>query len=463
MKKYIQLILMFTSISFFAQKVVADVTFSEDKAPLQLTYLPTMDRVVVQSGLRTNKVYGNIIKDISSYTSDGFEEKLISGEELVNCIFSPIENAFLIAKKPENNKMPEEYKLILNSKPSKYFKLFTKFRYFNDVYGFNIVNQKDDYKIDLQKDDIYLNVVEIFLNTTQKYKLQKPDLLRLQNKFTAEYKEGVNFDVRINENNIGFITKSINKNYKSAALYRTIYGVGGTLINDLKYQVEVPKNFLIYSNNGGGTISQDNETVQISDLAINNFVVDKKTEDVYVYGLFGNEGKTSNNLKNIPLGIYVFKFDKSGKLLWQSVQEILDVTGFNQPQEVQNINLGLNLRENDLIVYVSSFNKNGYCDFVTLETSNGDKKIDGKLKEISKVNKSNSNSFINSDIQITDFSNKNIDIPTFLASQINSSVASYLKNVNSKNILSFKTYVSKKGFWVIETDNRNYYKVLFFS
>ncbi|MES2811865.1 MAG: hypothetical protein V4670_05275 [Bacteroidota bacterium] len=461
-KKY-YIVLLLTSFSNFAQKVIAEVKFAKEKVPLEFVYLPNLDHLVVQSGQKTKKVYGNIIKDVSSYDTDGFVEKMISNDTLVNCVFSPIESAFLIGKKPQGNDYPQEYKLVLDGRSTKYFKLSSGFRYFNDIYGFNISNQNNEYKIDLQKDDLNLEVLDIFSNNTQKYKLEKPNLLRLENKVTATYTEGLNFDVRINEDNIGIITKSINKNYKSATLYRTIYSLTGERLNDLSYTVSVPSHYLIYSNNGGGVISQNGDESRISDLAINNFVVNKETGELYVYGLYGNEGKSSNYLKNIPLGLYVFKFDKRGKLVWESTQEIVDITGFNKLQEIQNINLNLKLRNNDLVISVSSIANEGYLDFLTLDLFTGEKLNNAKLTVL-RNDKNKDDSFLKSaEFEISELKNKNLDKETIIASQINNEVMRYLKSTSGDKRLFYKTFISKKGFWMVETDNLEYYKILFFS
>lgn len=446
-----------------AQKVIAEVPVVNGSFPLQYVYLPNLDRLVCISGEKTNKVYGNIIHAVNSYDTDGFVEKIIQNDKLVNCVFSPIENAFLVAKVPNTNTYPDTYKLVLDGVASKYFNLTTGFRYFNDIYGFNIVNQDNSFAVDLQKDTLFLNVIDIFSNQTQQYKLNKPDLFRLENKITAKYTEGLNFDVRINESNIGIITKAINKNYKSATLYRTRYSLTGELLDDIAYSVSVPKHFLIFSNNGGGIIAQNEEGTVMSDLTINNFVVDKATEEVYVYGLFGKEGKAANYLKNMPLGVYVFKYDKNGKLLWESVQYIVDVLGFNQAQEMDQINLSLKLRQDEAVLSVqSSSNSMPYVDFITLNTANGEKLQEGN-STTSKPFKNKEEYFVSSNLGMDNYSNKIMDTETIVAAQLHPGLQEYLKKQNSAPVkLFYKTFFSKKGYWVIETDNARLYRVLFF-
>lgn len=457
-KKIIVPFLLF-SLTIYGQKIITEVKFTKDKTPLKFTYLPNLDKLVIQSGLKTNKKYGDIIKDINSYDTDGFVEKICNDEQLVNCIFSPIENAFLVGKLPLEDTFPQEYKLVLDGTSSKYFKLNYSFRYFNDIYGFTLNNQKNETKIDLSNDDIFLNVYDIFSNKVEKYKLIKPDLFRLNNK-TTTFSEGNNFDIRINESNVGIVTKSIVKNYKSSTIYRTLYGLTGEKLDDISYVVSNPLHFLIYSNNGGGLIDYSNDEVKISDLCINNFVVDKQSQDVYIYGLYGKEGKMSNFLKNEPLGIYIFKFDKSGKKIWESNYDIQDLTGFNKSQELNNVFLNLRLRNNEAVVSVSNLQGKGYLDYITLATNNGEKLANGNI-QVKGIN-ANSDVFITATIEVASFPNIVMDKETVMASDLNSTLAKYLKESKNKNTLYYKTFLGKKGFWVIESDNLTYYKILLF-
>ena len=175
MRKLNYLLLFISSITF-AQKVISEVSFKENKQPLDVIYLPNQDKVVMTLGERTTKAYGNIITDVWAFDKDGFTQKLVANEKLANCVFSPIETAFLIGKLPEKNEFPSEYKLILDGVPTKYFTINERFRYFNDIYGLDFVNQKENTKIDLKNDDVFLKVIDLFGSKVVKNKLEKPDL-----------------------------------------------------------------------------------------------------------------------------------------------------------------------------------------------------------------------------------------------------------------------------------------------
>ncbi|OWP85818.1 hypothetical protein BWK60_12120, partial [Flavobacterium covae] len=138
MRNLIVLACGITSASF-GQKVISEISYKEEKQPLEYVYLPNQDKVVLIQGKPVNKIYKNEIQDIWSFDKDGFTQKLISNEKLTNCVFSPIETAFLIGKISDKNEFPKEYKLNLDGSSSNFFKINENFRYFNDIYGLSIV------------------------------------------------------------------------------------------------------------------------------------------------------------------------------------------------------------------------------------------------------------------------------------------------------------------------------------
>lgn len=460
MRKLNVLLLLLYSVTF-GQKVITEVTYKENKEPLDLLYLPNQDKVVLLQGERTDKAYGNIISDVWAFDREGFTQKLVADEKLANCVFSPIESAFLIGKLPEKNEFPSEYKLNLDGVPTKYFKINERFRYFNDIYGLDLVNQKENTKIDLKKDEVYLKVIDLFSGNVVKHKLEKPDLTKLENKTTASFTEGLSFDIRINESTFSFITKSINKNYKSATTYRTVYDLNGSKIGNYAYFTDAPKHFMILSNNGGGILESSNNVVKLGELAVNNYLVDKTTGNVYLYGLYGKEPKEIINTVNAPLGFYVFKYDAKGKLQWESHQEVIDATGFNQMQDVSKINFAIRLRDDE--VYCSLFSKDkSYFDVVTLNQGNGERKSIALLQfDAGQIN--NAKELLKVDLLVPEFPNFRFDKETLYLLHSSSNFQQYLNSIDKNKSLNYKAYVSRKGYWLIESDNKTYCKVLFFS
>ena len=157
----------------------------------------------------------------------------------------------------------------------------------------------------------------------------------------------------------------------------------------------------MYSNNGGGYIYTNPQTDDtfLSDLTINNFVIDPKTEDVYVYGLFAKNAKNSSNISNEPLGFYIFKFDKSGNKIWESVQTINDKADLNTNQNIANIKLNLVLRDEKVLLSISSASeKKSYIHYAIVAKGTGNITKMKKLNfSVSNENKIASNSkFVNS-------------------------------------------------------------------
>ncbi|WP_428224930.1 hypothetical protein [Flavobacterium sp.] len=451
---------LFISCLGFSQKNIAEIPFNDTKRPLDVLYLPNQDKVVILQGQKTTQVYGNLITDVWAYDTDGFMQKLIADEKLANCIYSPIETAFLIGKVSDKNEFPSEYKLNLDGVPSKYFKITERFRFFNDIYGLDLVNQKDQIKIDLKKDDVYLKVIDLFSGAVNKVKLEKPDISKLENKTTATFTEGLDFEVRINESTISFVTKSINKNYKSATVYRAVYDLTGSKLGDYTYMVDAPKHAMILSDNGGGVSLVSDKEKKVSELAVNNYLVDKNTNEVYVYGLYGNESKELTQTSNVPLGVYVFKFDARGKLIWESHQDIIDIAGFNQQQDVSKIKLSLRLRNEEVLCQVFSKEKS-YSNVLTLQKNNGEKKTITNLR-IDENQNFKADALIKSDLIQNSFKNFKFDKESLYLSQTSDTFQQYLKARDKSKSLSYKSFISKKGFWVLESDNESYCRLLFF-
>lgn len=460
MRKLNYLLLLISSITF-AQKVISEVSFKENKQPLDVIYLPSQDKIVMTLGEKTNKVYGNIITDVWAFDKDGFTQKLVANEKLANCVFSPIETAFLIGKLPEKNEFPTEYKLILDGVPTKYFTINERFRYFNDIYGLDFVNQKENTKIDLKNDDVFLKVIDLFGGKVIKNKLEKPDLNKLENKTTATFTEGFDFDVRINESDISFITKSINRNYKSATIYRTVYDLYGSKKGDYSYFASEPKYFLLLSNNGGGLVDPSNTNKKLSELAVNNYLVDKNTGNVYVYGIYGSEAKEITNSTNIPLGFYIFKYDSNAKLLWESHQEIVDPSGFNQNQDASKIQFSIRLRENEVFCTIFSKDKN-YSDVVTISDNDGLRKSQVFLK-FKKTQDNSSKDLLKVDLLDSNYANFKFDKDALYLLNSSQKFQQYLSTLDKNKSLQYKSYISKKGYWIIESDNKTYSKVIFFN
>jgi hypothetical protein len=72
--------------------------------------------------------------------------------------------------------------------------------------------------------------------------------------------------------------------------------------------------------------------------------------------------------------------------------------------------------------------------------------------------------FINNTYDKRDLKNKAFSPVSFVAMDLSPTMDSYLKTIPSKgNAVYFETIFSNQGIWLIETDNKEYYKVLLFK
>lgn len=292
-KDFLLGILLLVSSSLCAQTTVIEEKFKVNDFPIGYNFLPNANRIVIQKGNSVPQSSNFLLKNLYSYDYEGFREVLLENGYFMNCIFSPTENSFFVSEFSPTESFGEQYKLVVGKVASPLVKIDNSFQYFNDNYQFSIVNQKFNEKINFEKDSLYLNKITIGTRENSKIKIKKPSVFRIVGDNFIKYPDDVIFSVRVNNDYFSVITKSINKDYKSSTLYRSTYNYDGEKLEDLSYKVEIPKGFLIYSNNGGGYVNPNSEAgdTYISYFAINNFVVDIKTENLYVYGLFGEEAK----------------------------------------------------------------------------------------------------------------------------------------------------------------------------
>jgi hypothetical protein len=461
----IVLIAFFSSLQ--GQKLIVSEQFNTKDYPVGFDFLPNKNRVVIQKGPILHTATNNLLGFIYSYDHEGFREVLSDKGGLMNCVFSPTENSFSVSRFSLSDPSGDQYKIVSDGESSPFYNMKDAFQYFNDEYAFSIVNGKQNVSFDFLKDDIYLTKINFKTNINSKIKLKKPDLTRITGDAFAKNANNVTYSIRTNEANFGMVTKSIDKQYQSSVLYRSIYSLEGELLEDLKYEIKIPNQFLIYCNNGGGFINTnaENGNVYISDLTINNFVVDKKTGDVFVYGLFGEQAKSSSSITNKPTGFYVFKFDKSGNKIWESLQKIDDKIHFNANQVISNIKCNLMLTNGTALVSISSSLKNdGYIHYAVLNNETGSLVKKNKMNFERTENENENKNFIPfMPYNVKGFENKSIDIEGIIANDIFPNYSKYLASNQSKVKLHFKTFIGKEGIWLLESDNTSYYKLLFFK
>ncbi|WP_431243512.1 hypothetical protein ACQ9BO_02485 [Flavobacterium sp. P21] len=197
--------------------------------------------------------------------------------------------------------------------------------------------------------------------------------------------------------------------------------------------------------------------------SINNFFEDRSNGDIYVYGIFSDNAPKKINGSCNPNGFYVFKFDKDGNKLWESVNYIDGKEYFERIKSNSYLSVNLFEYNKDFVfsVSVNSFTEFSYSTIVDKST--------GSISKINFIeynnagNKALNKAFI-SNTYVSDIKNKVFSQITFVAMITNQNVLKYINNVSEKgNRLYYEAIFSDQGIWLIETDNKEYYKVLLFK
>ena len=92
-----------------AQTIVLEEKFKDNNYPIGYNFLPNKNRLVIQKGNYVASSTNKIIKNIYSFDSDGFFEKIIENEALTNCIFSPTENAFIVSETSKTQEKTDQF------------------------------------------------------------------------------------------------------------------------------------------------------------------------------------------------------------------------------------------------------------------------------------------------------------------------------------------------------------------
>lgn len=340
---------------------------------------------------------------------------------------------------------------------------------FTSKYEFSLRDKKDKFDFNFEKDDVYLSVTDVQTRKKQSFKLQKPNLDRLIGPDFIKPKEnlGVNFKVNFDES-IDLITKSISKDYSKTILYKTRLSNDGKVVNEVAFELSIPNYFFIYSRNNGGEIGTSNNPnssrfIFTDDLSINNYWTDSKTGDIYIYGLFSDESSKLNSLVN-ALGYYIFKFDKSGKKIWQSINKIND-SDFNHNHYMMEFylefaelcnNVCLNIRIDD-----AKFNGFAITD-----------KLTGSVSKFTPLNfiKPNSSVILTKhnryrfNSSFKNFKKKEFNFNSVIAYNSNPKFSAYINNFPFDKDVTFYSFFSDKGIWLFElSQDDKHQKLTLFS
>lgn len=502
MKKIYFSFCLFSSLFLSAQTVIVEEKFEEKNVPITFQYLPNSKKFIIFKGYPIKMTLSFMTTSGFSYDVDGKKATLFENEKLVSPTFSVTENSFK-AYDAAKFTMKPSYKFFLdnNAQPVSHDALddlnsnyFGRYDYnnvlcsvtmrwpnmpfnasFNDVYDFGFTNQKQKDKIDFEKDDIYLETIEIKNNSRKRVKLDKPSLALLKGDSFAKGDIDPSFNSKLNGNvSFDIITKSVSSDFSTTTLYKTTYDFKGIKIKELPISLTLKDKFFVVSDNLGGP-KDFNSTmatpsfpfstvyVKLGALSINHYFEDRVNGDIYVYGIFSDKPTKEIDGGCDPKGFYVFKFDKDGKKLWESINKIESKDFFEKIHDSAKLQINL-LEYNKNLLFSVSVN-----DFTEFSNATTVDKSTGAISKISFIEYNNSTHNLKDREFITnsyvcDIKNKVFSQLTFVGMIANPNVEKYIKSVPSNgNKLYYETVFSDQGLWLVESDNKEYYKVLLFK
>lgn len=496
MKRILLSIALCCSVYLSAQSVIVEEKFEKKNEPVGFQYLPKSKKIVIYKGESISLSDFLLATSGASYDVNGKKDILFENEKFVKPTFSVTEKTI---KGYDDIKFSgrNDYKFYQNNSAtiighktledvnSYYFGFYDRDNYldhsgnsdagkpfnasFNDLYDFAFTDQKENEDIDFTKDDVFLEIADIKNNSKKRVQIVKPNLALLTGDGFAKDQYKATFHTILKDNeNFDFITKSVSSDFRTTIIYKTTYNFEGKVVKELPLTLTLDSKFFIVSDNKGGYKYESGDGrskgfFSVGTSSINNFLEDRSTGDIYVYGIFSDKAPKKINGNCNPNGFYVFKFDKDGKKLWESINYIDGKEYFEKIKS--NSYLSVNLFEYNkefvFSVCVNSFTEFSYSTIVNKST--------GSISKINFIeynnagNKAMNKAFV-SNTYVNDIKNKVFSQITFVAMITNPDVLKYINSVSDKgNRLYYEAIFSDQGIWLIETDNKEYYKVLLFK
>jgi hypothetical protein len=473
MKKTILLLLLLTTYISHSQKLILDEKYEKNNFPVGFNFLPKSNKLIINKGQNYSVSTTDNINSIYEYDSEGNKKTILENVNLMNPTYST-KNTFR-ASEYSKLRCNYQFKYYQENKVSplflrKTFKSFSDHQIvgenFNDKYFIYLSNEEGKDKLNLLKNEVYVEIYEIFTDKKKRIKIDNFNKERLLKSDNIKYNEELGFSLKITDNeHFEIITKSISKDYKSTVLYRTIYNFDGKLIKDIAFQINIKDDYLIYSNSDATytrLAGRENNLLEFcNDLAINNFIVDKD-DNVFIYGLTGKKGKEVNDY-NETSGFYIIKYDKDGNKIWEYVKNNIDDPKLlNDKFPLTRLNTALSINGNNVIFTVGTDHVNEFFHYAVVNMNDGKLFKYGKVvfKEKS-ITMAKYYSFIPEFYKLPSnnkiITNKN----GLIVADYDVSIQNFIKKLNDN--VNIEVLFSVDGTWLIESDNETYYKVYYFK
>ncbi len=474
MKKSFVCVVLLSSIYGIAQTTIVEENFVKDDKPIEFQLLKKQNLLLVNKG----KPYGSIrgINKAELYSVENSSKKtIVTDGKFLDFNPSIIDDSFSGTQFNgvgwrDDTKVYTDSKLIATVDTKKPMLLFSK------EFSLDIGNEKNKGVESLEKEDIFLHKFTYKTGKTEIIKLVKPNFLNVNKKDYFKLKD-IDYKLFYNKESFEIATKFINNNTKSFILHRAIYDYNGNIIRNLAYDIDIDKP-LIFSNNGGGSIGSasngfsmaSNRTfgsssvdVFADQLSINNYYLDPVTSNLYIYGLYGK--KDGEFVNNVVQGFYIVKFDAKGNKIWQKTEEIRDEQIQKNAVKLK-LNLGFEITQSNILLSIHNSASDPYYFRSKINSNNGD--IIKNDKILFEVDKMGIGEYVQTEVvafyYLEDFKNLKFDLNTFSFIRDNQKVQSYLAGLGSpKKKISINSFTSDKGIWLIESDNKEYYKVTYFN
>ena len=477
-----KLILSAALLSFVfvkAQTTIVEDTYQKDNKPVAYDYLSKNHKIVIYKGKKIGgMVAGSQTNSIYSYDLSGTKTTILENEKLYQCGFSNSEKTLRVFDISDGIfKTSQKYlvdgkftKPVIIDQSNAYRRYFPYYDNFTDKNEIKLTNQYNKTDIDFANDNLNLSVVDISTRKNKNFKLDKPNTARLLSGGLVKPAEKLGLKYRFNnDESFDFITKSIASDYSKTTLYKTTYSLlDGKVSSDIPFELSLTGNYFIYSNNDGGytdTPANRGQPFFDDDLSINNYITDQSTGDVYVYGLYSDKPAALNKEVS-PKGYYVFKFDKTGKKLWESVNKIED-KDLNGKHYMYYTSTDLSILNDKLCFYAFVNENSEYLDYGMLDKNSGSQVKANKIVFHEYESRTGTGSdFFKLDYEyknIKELKNKKFNLKGIIAYELNDKFSNYVKNVKIKGETHFLTLFTDIGLMVVETDNDNYYKVTHFK
>ena len=502
MKRIILSITLCCSVYLSAQTVIDYEKFNEANIPFDFKYLPKTQIFLLSKGDKNSSDDSILVTNILSFDSNGKKSVYLDNLKVFGCSFSMTENSFRSID-PEKKGSKPSYSFFLNNYSQVVnkdileninYSYFGTYNYnnvlvasprigtrdfrgaFNDSYVYGFTNQKESWRVNFEKEDIYLETIEIKSSLKKRFKLEKPDLSLLKGDSFAKSDFDLNFTCKLNGNNdFDLITKSLSKDFQTTILYKTTYDFEGKKLKVVPFKLTLDNKFFIASNNGGGPedfksspgatgSGFTSDYVSLDVLSINNYFEDIINGDIYIYGIFSD--KLPNKIQNNSYvkGFYVFKFDKDGNKLWESVNDIDTKDYLEKIRFGGRLKVSLLEYNKDLIFSVSVNDFTEFTNSAIINKETGSVLKTAFIEYNNNLSHEKTRAFISNTYDYKELKNKTFSQISFAAISVNSKVMNYLKGItDSGKRLYFETIFSDQGIWLIETDNKEYYKILLFK